>query len=168
MNCLEKAVDREDFIRKVADELDVGFIVYFNLETLEYGTSREEWNEEYGEVLDLQEEYFKQEIEDWQTEDKHFVESIYEAMKLPDCLEAPESHIQFQWMVDFTEEHASNRKFFQYAEKALNRRHPFRGFKDTVLYNGLEKEWYAYKDMRMQNWVRNELPFYTIDLNSEA
>ena len=168
MSNLEKAVDSEDFIRKVANELDGDFIVYFNLETLEYGTSREEWNEEYGEVLDLQEEYFKQEIEDWHPEDKDMVESIYEAMKLPDCIEPPESYIQFQWMVDFTEEHASNRKFFQYAEKALNRQHPFRGFKDTVLYNGLEKEWYAYKEMRMQNWVRNELPFYKTERNAEG
>lgn len=168
MGNLEKAVDREDFIRKVADELDGGFIVYFNLETLEYCTSREEWNQEYGDYLDLSEEYFKQEIKGLHSEDKDMVESIYEAMKLPDCLEPPESYIQFQWMVDFTEEHASNRKFFQYAEKALNRKHPFRGFKDVLYYNVLEKEWYAYKDMRMQNWVRNELPFYKVDQNSEA
>lgn len=168
MSSLEKALDREDFIRKVADELDTGFIVYFNLATLEYSVSRQEWNEEYGEVLDLKEEYFKQEIEEWPTEDKEMAESIYEAMKLPDCIEPPASYVTFQWMVDFTEDHASNRKFFHYAEKALNRRHPFRGFKDTLLYNGLEKEWYAYREMRMQNWVRNELPFYKVDENSEV
>lgn len=168
MSRLEKAVDKDDFIRKVAEELDGGFIVYFNLETLEYATSREFWNEEYGEVLDLQEEVFKQEIENWPSNDKHLAESIYEAMKLPDCIERPESYVQFQWMVDFTEDHASNRKFFQYAERALNRKHPFRKFKNTVVYNGLEKEWYAYKEMRMQNWVRNELPFYKIEQNPEG
>lgn len=168
MNRFEKAVDREDFIKKVAGELDGGFIVCFNLETLEYGKTREIWNEEFEEYLDLKEEYFKQKIEDLPPADKSLVESIYEAYKLPDCIEPPESYVQFQWMVDFTDAHASNRKFFMYAERALNRRHPFRGFKDTVKYNGLEEEWYAYKEMRMQNWVRNELPFYKIDQNPEV
>ena len=168
MSNLEKAKDREDFIKKVADELDSGFMVYFNLETLEYGAILSKWIEEYDEYLDLKEEYFKQEIKEWDAEDKDMAGYIYETMKLPNRIEPPESYIQFEWMVDFTEEHTSNRKFFQYAEKALNRKHPFRGFKDVLYYNGLEQEWYAYKDMRMQNWVRNELPFYTVDPNSEA
>lgn len=127
-----------------------------------------EWIGEYKEVLDLREDYFKQEIKDWSEGDKDMVEAIYEAISLPDFINPPESYIQFQWMVDFTEDHASNRKFFYYAEKALNRRHPFRGFKDTLLYNGLEKEWYAYKAIRMQNWVRDELPFYKVEENSEV
>lgn len=53
---------------------------------------------------------------------------------------AAESHTQFQWMVDFTEEHVSNRKFFEYAEKARNRKHPFRGYKDILYHNGRENK----------------------------
>lgn len=168
MSVLKKDKDREEFIKKVADELDAGFIVYYNLETLEYATSRKEWNEEYGDYLALTEEYLKQEIKDLSPVCQDIVESIYEAMRLTDCIEEPEMHIQFQWMVDFAEEHASNRKFFQYAEHAFGNRHPFRGFKEALLYHGLEKEWYAYKAMRMQNWLRSELPFYKIDRNSEG
>lgn len=168
MSNLEKAKDREDFIKKVADELDSGFMVYFNLETLEYGAILSEWIEEYDEYLDLKEDYFKQEIKEWDAEDKDMAEYIYEAMKLPHRIAPPESHIQFEWMVDFTEEHASNRKFFEYAEKALNRKHPFRGFKETLLYNGLEKEWYAYKAIQMQNWVLNKLSFYKVSQKPEV
>lgn len=167
MDSLEKATDLEDFIRKVADELDAGFIVYYDIETLEYGTTMQEWIEEYGDVLDLNEEAFREETEDWSQEDKNLAESIYEAMNLPDRIEAPGSHIQFNWMVDFTEAHASNRKFFQYAERALTRRHPFSGFKNNLYYHGLEKEWYDYKAMRMQNWVRHELPLHKIKRNLE-
>lgn len=156
---MQRAIDREDLIKRMAEELEGGLTVYFNLETLEYDALMEEWIEDYGEYLDLAEEYFKQEIKDWNTNDKYMVESIYEALKLPECINPPESYEQFQWMVDFTEDHSSNHQFFHYAEKALNRRHPFRGFKDTVLFNGLEKEWYAYKSMRMQNWVRSQVAF---------
>lgn len=170
MDTIEKTADREEFIKKIADELDTGLAVYFNLETLEYGTIMEERIEEYGDYLDMADEYLVEETEDWDDDERSFLASLRRIMEFPDHLDPPESHIQFQWMVDFTDDHASNRKFFQYAERALNRRHPFRGFKDTLLYNGLEKEWYAYRKMRMQNWVRRELPFYKTpeyDLESE-
>lgn len=61
-------------------------------------------------------------------------------------------------MEEFTADHSESRKFYDAAVRALRNRHPFRGFRSSLDWNGLTNEWYAYRDSRMEDYVSSEMP----------
>lgn len=78
-------------------------------------------------------------------------------LDLPHCIDKPFSSEAFNWMEEFTETHANNQKFFREAVKALRNRHPFRGFRAALDWNGLTEEWYPSRDARMEEYVRKNI-----------
>ncbi|MCM1139508.1 MAG: hypothetical protein NC453_13135 [Muribaculum sp.] len=155
---MEQAENFEQLIKRIAEELTMADHVYYDLDSLKYGVMFEDWLSEYGEYLDLNDEAFNATPEDelggWQREQ---AEDVRKVLDLPHCIDKPFSSESFHWMEEFTETHANNQKFFRDAVKALRNRHPFRGFRAALDWNGLTDEWYPFRDTKMQDYVRKEI-----------
>ena len=108
--------------------------------------------------LELSDEDFakvpEDELHGWQ---RDMAADLRETICLPHCIEKPESFEAFRWMEDFTTQHSDNNKFYNYAVKALNNRKPFRGFRAALDWNSLTKDWYAFHDERMREYVSDHI-----------
>lgn len=155
---MEQAENFEQLIKRIAEELTMADHVYYDLDSLKYGVMFEDWLSEYGEYLDLNDEAFNATPEDelggWQRKQ---AEDLRKVLDLPHCIDKPFSSEAFRWMEEFTEAHANNQKFFRDAVKALRNRHPFRGFRAALDWNGLTEEWYPFRDARMEEYVRKNI-----------
>lgn len=164
---MEKAENIDQLIEKIADELTMADHVYYDVDSLQYGVMFEDWLSEYGDFLDLTDEAFNEIPEDelggWQRDE---VADLRKVVELPHCIDKPLSSESFRWMEEFIGLHANNRKFVGDAVKALRNRHPFRGFRAALDYNGLTDAWYPFRDAKMEAYVRNEIARH-ISQNSE-
>ena len=155
---MDAAKDKDDFIVKIAQELQSFDRIYFEPESLRYDGIMDDWMWEYNEYIELDDDAFSQlpddELRGWQRD--HVID-IRETLALPKWIDKPESYISFKWMTEFTGDHADNQKFFKDAIRALRNKHPFRGFRSALDWNGLTDEWYAYRDSRMEDYVRMEI-----------
>lgn len=155
---MDKAENIDQLIEKIAELLTIADHVYYDVVSLRYGAVFEDSLSEYGEYLDLTDVVFNETPEDelvgWVREEVADLRTIVE---LPHCIDKPFSSESFRWMEGFTEHHAHNHKFVRDAVKALRNRHPFRGFRAALDYNGLTAEWYPFRDAKMEAYVRNEI-----------
>lgn len=155
---MDYAKDIKEFIAKLAEELTMDGIVYYDKEKLCYSVVRKEWLDEYDMFLDVEEMDFEEKASanllGWQID---LVRDIQEALTLPDSIEAPPSTRQFEWMEDFIGDFTLSRKFRADANLALSRRRPFANFIQTVKFYGLDTKWYEYRDMRMHQYVNEEI-----------
>lgn len=155
---MDKAKNKEDLIKRIAGHLQMFDHVYYDLDTLCYDGVMDEWLWDYGDYLDLTDEAFTEidedELRGWERDQ---VVGLSETLELKNSIEKPESFISFKWMEEFTGDRAANRRFYNEAVCALRNRHPFRGFRSALDWNGLTDEWYAYRDARMEDYVRREI-----------
>lgn len=155
---MEKANDHDDLICRIAEQLQGIDHVYYDEDTLEYEGVFDDWIFEYEDYLDMSDDEIAKipddELRDWQ---RDTVIDLKKALKLKSTIDKPESYIAFRWMEEFTEAHANNQKFFRDAVKALRNRHPFRGFRAALDWNGLTEEWYPFRDARMEDYVRKNI-----------
>ena len=155
---MEKANDFEHLIKMIADLLSVNDTVYYDVETLEYDGILDNLLWEYEDYLELSDEDIAkipdEELRDWQ---RDTAIALKRSLQLKSHIDKPHSSIAFRWMEAFTEDHADNQKFFRDAIKALRNRHPFRGFRAALDWNGLTDEWYPFRDTKMQDYVRKEI-----------
>lgn len=156
---MNSASNKDDLIVKVAELLQMFDRVYYDIETLRFDGVMEEWLWNYGDYLDLDDEAFgkigEDELSGWEREE---VVGIRETLGLKSSIDRPESFISFKWMEEFTDGHANNQKFYDDAAKALHNRHPFRFFRSTLDRYGFTEQWYAYRNSRMEDHVRREMP----------
>lgn len=155
---MEKAKDLNHLIKMISDLLMVEDTVYYNIDTLEYDGIMNEILWEYEDYLDMSDKEIANisdsELRDWQ---KDTVIAIKKTLHLKSHIDKPHSSVAFRWMEEFTKLHYNNQKFFQYAVKALRNRHPFRGFRAALDYNGLTEKWYTFRAAHMEAYVREEI-----------
>lgn len=155
---MEQAKNFEEFVKMIADELTMADGVYYDAESLQFNAIFDETRWEYNSYLEMSDEEFskvtEEELGGWQRDE---AEDLRKTIDLPHRIDKPSSTEAFHWMEEFTEAHAGNRKFFNSAVKALQNRHPFRGFRAALDWNGLTKDWYPFRDGKMQEYVRKEI-----------
>lgn len=155
---MEKAENFAEFVKRVAEELSMADYVYYDRDSLQYGTMMEDWLWEYGDYLDLNDEAFdavpEDELGGWRRE---VAENLRKVVDLPHRIDKPISAITFCWMEEFAGDHADNCKFYDDAVRALRNRRPFQGFRAALDLNGLTKEWYRFHDARMEDYVRKNI-----------
>lgn len=166
--CMEKAENIDQLIDKIAEQLTMADHVYYDVVSLQYGAMFEDWLAEYGDYLDLTEEAFieipEEELSGWEREE---VADLRKVVELPYCIDKPFSSETFQWMEEFTNLHANNPKFAYDAVNALSNRHPFRGFRVALDYNGLTADWYPFRDAKMEAYVRNEMSIHVSQISED-
>lgn len=164
---MEAAENIDQLIEKIAEQLTMADHVYYDMARLRYGVVSEDWLSEYGEYLDLTDGAFNETSDDelagWQRDE---VADLRKVVELPHCIDKPFSSESFRWMEEFIKLHTNNQRFVRDAVKALRNRHPFRGFRSALDYNGLTDVWYPFRDVKMEAYVRNEISVQ-ISPNSE-
>ena len=91
-------------------------------------------------------------IPDWQKESVEITKKIIneegEFLHLPDQFDLNEKSV----MLDFAylQKNEDHKKELL---EALSQRRPYRRYKDTVIYLGIENEWYAFKDKRLKEFA---------------
>lgn len=128
-------------INEIAQELEIGFTCYWNPNTNEllfipdenqFGFEPEPWAEATT-VLNTNRA-------DWET------------------ITPPTSHESFGFMADFVDSLPDKLRLKQVLDDALGQSKPFRRFKDIVDNAGpLREQWFAFRDQKMREWVREEV-----------
>ena len=136
----------EEKINQIADLLDFGLRVFYNLKT--------------GEIKDIMV------IDNW------IDSGLIEKGENPDDTEEIEknradyfefenldSYHSFQIMVDFTES-VEDERLREKLIDALNRSKPYRNFKTIIDYSGpYRQEWFSFKKNRFIEWVKEQIEF---------
>lgn len=155
---MEKYNDINEFVKKIADSLLAGFIVYYDIESLRFGDVSESWFDEYDDYIDADKSEFDtigpRKLQEWE---KSLIKVVQETITLPAQIETPPSWQQFRWREEFLDELPGNARFKSSAARALSGRHPFRAFKDELNYYRIDKQWFQYEFERMEAYVRHEL-----------
>ncbi|MBN1969341.1 MAG: hypothetical protein JXR48_01670 [Candidatus Delongbacteria bacterium] len=129
-------------IKDIAEEIEGGMVLYYNLITGEikslpnfdtFGYDHDLWNEEIDEIEENYRNYFK--------------------------FEGFDSHESFRIMADFiytVEDERMQEKLFD----TLKMHHPFRNFKDIVEYSEYRQKWFDYKSMRYIQEVKVQIELH--------
>lgn len=126
----EVNVSVEEIAEKL-DEVMEGWEQFLNIKTGELIAlpSNDNW------YVDMDEQYLKQ----W-----YAVESTFDYLRLPDQYEINEYQIMSEFAYSY-----KNEKIAIKLQNILNRRKPFRHFKDEINYLGIAKEYYLFKDQQL-------------------
>lgn len=133
-----------ELVRKTAESIDCGMICFINPETLEMEDVPKTLLEE-GFVLD--------------DEDEEEDNAMYlEHRKWEECItvEPRESRESFRIMEDFVSE-VDDKKLQKQLINALEHRHPFANFKNIIEGSPFRKEWFAFKQQKLEELVWGEL-----------
>ena len=153
----------EGLIAKIADSINADFICYVNPET---GELEEMMNNEaladYGIYWEEEEEENDSAFEpDWQKEmreDTKAQMARIDSWKHRVIIEKPDSHESFRFMEDFVEEIIPENKQ-EIWWKALRWKKPFANFNDLVHNSEYREKWFAFKQGKLEEYVRKELQF---------
>lgn len=132
----------QKLIGDLAEELDIGYVCYVNLDTGEYETLIVD---SYGSCFDEEDEMQKNfdKIDNW----KNVVK-----------IEPPMSKKSFEIMESFVEECITEDNFLsEQLHKALSGSKPFRNFKYTIDNSNFREEWFAFKQQKFEEYVKEEL-----------
>lgn len=139
-------------IKSIAEELEVGFNIYLNIETKEIKS-----------ILDFNNN-FHADTELWE-EDIKEIEENYDKYLEFDKMDSRES---FQVMEEFVET-VRDKKLREKLELGLNLSKPFRNFKDIIDdENEYRKKWFAFKSAKYIEFVREQLERYNNNLNIDT
>ena len=136
----------QKLVKEVADLVDAGLVCFINLDTLAYEYLPKEMF--YGE-FDDGEDTLQEILDRIETEWEHTVQ-----------IDPPESNIGYNIMADFTARKVKDKSLKLQLENALNKRKPFRNFKDIVESSALREEWFDFKQKEMEKYVWEELEAY--------
>jgi len=168
MELIDKLTDEQ--IRDIAETIDaMDNICYINRETGEvifmmndemlsdYGISWEDEDEEDVPPDDDSPDWQK----DMYSEVKADMEKIY-SWDFEDTIriKKPESHESFEFMERFVDEIIPEGKLKQDFWKALSRSHPFRNFNAIVHNCKYREDWFRFKQVALEEYVRKEIGRY--------
>jgi hypothetical protein len=137
-------------LAEIAQELDSGMCCYLNIQSGEFifipDTSH--WG-------DMDMDIWKEDLKKIKKDKKYF-----------HCIEPPSSKVSFEMMADFVETLDPSQLITKLLGKALERKHPFRGFKDIIDESGkLSEEWFAFKNAKLHEWVKKEIAYLGLTQN---
>jgi hypothetical protein len=132
----------EDQIKEIAQDIDMGMKCYWNKKTGEIITVPDELRNSF-----FDEDQWKDEFKKVRQQKKNLVE-----------IEGMSSHDSFRIMEDFLDEIPDNTRLKVSLIEALNKRKPFANFKSVIIDSEYSDSWYAFKDRRMVEWVKEQLP----------
>jgi hypothetical protein len=136
-------------IKEIAGQLDMGMKCFYHKKTGEL----ESYPDEMRGFADFDDELWK---ETMNKVDVNFQDYI--------SFEAMESHESFRMMEDFVDDIA-DKKIRQRFEDAIGYEKPFQNFKQLLLnYPDLRQQWFAYKDQRMLDYVKEQVEAYNNSL----
>lgn len=154
---MEKAKNREEFIKEIAELLSCGHMVCYDPDTLSYNWVHEDWLLDYADYLEPEEEAPEQPLNELQDWEQSLVNEIKESLDMPCIIERPSSRLQYRWMEQFVEDMRDNEAFAKEAGEALRIRNPFINFKHVFIRHNMSSEWYARRDECFENYVRNNI-----------
>ncbi len=137
-----------ELVRKTAESLDCGMICFINPDTLEMEDVPKSLLDEY---------LFVEEDEDGDEADEMLTMNH---RKWENCItvEPPKSGVSFRFMEGFVRK-VDNKKLQNQLIIALNNRRPFANFKNVVEGSSYRKEWFAFKQQKLEEYVWNELSY---------
>lgn len=140
-----------ELVRKTAEAIDCGMVCFINPATLEM--------EDVPKSL-LEERFFT-ENDDEDEEDEFDLQHT----KWEKCIsvEPPESRESFEIMENFIDE-VDDKYLQKKLVNALERRHPFANFKNTIENSDYRKAWFAFKQSKLEEYVWRDIEF---ELNPE-
>lgn len=149
---LELPEEFEKLVKGIAQSIDVGQIVYINLDTLET-------DEVVPDMEDPDEFEFNYGGCDWATRPKFY--NWENTLRL-----APiESHESFKIMEAFAE-NMQDEKFREQLFDVLNHRKPFANFKWKIDNSPYRQNWFDFKQNWLEGHVRKEI-YYSLQSNEE-
>lgn len=153
---MEQAKDIEEFVRMIAQGIEQGVCVRYDIETLAYGEVHQYQLDEYDEYVEMEElpDDLDEELHDWEID---LVKYLRDTLDLPDEIDPPRTREQFEWMADFANEQSVGGRFIRDVQRALDSRHPFGTYKDVMYDYGLIDNWYRYREECCRHYVRREL-----------
>jgi len=139
----------EKQIEEIADHLECGMRVYYNLKSGEiktvinfdtwFGAEEEPWEDVLDEIDENRDDYFE--------------------------FEGFASHDSFNIMADFAES-IDNARLQKKLFNALNRPKPFQNFKWQIDDSGeYKQQWFDFKKMRYIKWVKDQIELRNIALD---
>lgn len=138
----------DSMIKEIAETLDTGMICFYHKQT--------------GELESYPTEMIDEEL--WQDVIDKIDENYTDYLRI----EPMKSHESFRFMEDFIAEipdQQIQRRFYEVTQ----RRKPFQQFKDMLLnYPKLREQWFAYKEQRYIEYVRDEVEEYNRGLEEEG
>jgi hypothetical protein len=141
----------ESQIKEIADDLDAGFICYFNTKTgeIESVIDTDSWDSMDNEIWDEIMEKIDENINDyWQ-------------------FERMESHEAFKVMADFAES-IDDPILQNNLIKILNRKSPFANFKAEIDESGpYRQKWFDFKKERYIEWVKEQLEGHKLSIEED-
>jgi len=135
-----------ELVRKIAEAIDCGFICFVNPATLEM--------EDVPKSL-LEERFFTENDEE---EEDDELELQHENWEKCISVEPPESHESFEIMENFVQE-VDDKKLQKQLINALERRHPFANFKNTIDNSDCREQWFAFKQRELEKYVWQNIEF---------
>ncbi len=130
----------QKIIADIASELDLGCICYVNLDTGAYETTL---GDSYGGYIDEDDELYNEifdRIDSWKSYAK---------------IGPPNSDEAFGFMEAFVEVCVPEDSLLAaQLYKALSRSKPFHNFRNTIEDNNLEEKWYAFKQGKLEEYVK--------------
>lgn len=96
------------------------------------------------DMAELDEDELENGLSDWEQEEyeeaKTALNNPDDYIRLPSQFEIDEMQIMKNFICEIQDERASDKLW-----DALEKRRPYRGFKDAVIYLGIEDQWYAFR-----------------------
>ncbi len=131
----------DQVIQPIAQAIDAGFICFLNLDTLEMEEIRQNSS------------FFDDDTEEELEELSHYEWS--------NCLQfsPPETEVSFRIMYDFAWQ-LKDEKLKTKLISVLEQKKPFANFKRTIDSSAFRKSWFEYKDMALQNHVREQIALH--------
>ena len=131
----------EKQVKEVAENLDCGMVCYIHKETKEIKS-----------LIDIENEW-DDNAELWEAEIKEVQENIDQYVKIEKMSSNEEFRIMERFMHQVTDEGIKDKLI-----EALNRRKPFRNFRNVVdYYEDYREQWFRFKEKEYCEWVRYEL-----------
>ena len=139
-------------LQEIAEQLDMGMKCFYHIQTSELEYFPDELKGHAG---------FDEEV--WEEAISKVEENFHEYIQF----EGMESHESFRLMEDFVAEIA-DKKIRQRFEDAIGYRRPFQNFKQLLLsYPDLREQWFAYKDQRFIDFVKEQADAYNHSLKDQ-
>ncbi len=141
-----------ELVQKTAEAIACGMVCFINPDTLEM--------EDVPKTL-LDEGYFSEE-EDEDDDEDNMMSMKHHQWEKCITVEPPESNESFRIMEDFVSV-IEDKELKKQLVNALNNRHPFANFKNTIENSNRRKEWFAFKQSKLEEYVWENVAF---ELNS--
>lgn len=136
----------QKLVHDIAESIDCGLVCFINPETLEMEDVPKSFLEER----------FLTEIDDEEEDDE--LDLQHKNWEKCISVEPPESRESFGIMENFIDE-VDDKNLQRKLVNALERRHPFANFKNTIENSDYRKKWFAFKQSKLEEYVWQNIEF---------